>query len=81
MVKHEGAPLGSRTAPVGGSSGGGHPQAPPVAWLAVFMVIAGVTIGAAALITKITLLWIIGGVVLAVGMVLMLTSKVMDQAY
>ncbi len=81
MVKHENAPFGSRTAPVGSAPGGG-PHSSPVAWLAVLLVIAGFTVGAVALIAhNSVLLWIIAAVVLLVGGTLMITSKVMDQAH
>lgn len=82
MTKHDEAPLGARTAPVGGvQAGRAGEHASPTAWVAVFLVVVGLTIGLAALITHLIVLWIIGGVILAVGGILMLTSRVMSMAY
>ncbi len=81
MVKHEDAPFGSRTAPVGSPPGGG-PHSSPVAWLAVTLVVVGFAVGTVALIAHNSLvLWIIGVVILLIGGTLMITSKVMDQAH
>ncbi len=50
-------------------------------WVAVTMIIVGFVLGACALPTHWTVLWILTGVALVVGGVLALVSKIMEQAH
>jgi xanthine/uracil permease len=59
----------------------GHHHGSPGAWLAVFLIIAGFTVGVFALIFASLPLWIIAGVGIVVGAIIALASRIMEQAY
>ncbi|WP_131766815.1 hypothetical protein [Candidatus Protofrankia californiensis] len=63
------------------ASSGGHHKANKGSWTAVFLIIAGFTIGVFALILDSVPLWIGTGVALIVGMITAVTSQIMEQAY
>jgi uncharacterized membrane protein HdeD (DUF308 family) len=58
-----------------------HHKASSGAWAAVFLIIAGFTIGLFALIFHSVPLWIVTGVTLAIGGIFAIASKIMEQAY
>lgn len=63
------------------ASAAGHHHGSPGAWLAVFLIIAGFTVGVFALIFASVPLWIVTGVAVVLGGVVALASGIMDQAY
>jgi hypothetical protein len=63
------------------SSSGGHVAASPGAWIAVFLIVAAFIAGTFALIVGSIALWIVTGVAAVIGIIMALTSKIMEQAY
>jgi hypothetical protein len=60
----------------------GGPQGKAGAWLSVFVILAGFIIGTIALIAhNSVILWIIAGVVLVIGGILTLTSRIMELGH
>jgi hypothetical protein len=59
----------------------GHHHGSPGAWLAVFLIIAGFTVGVFALIFASLPLWIVTGAALVIGGIIALASRIMEQAY
>ena len=69
------------TSASGQSSVGGHHKASKGAWATVYLLIAGFVVGTFALTTSNLVLWIITGVLLVLGGVCALASRIMEQAY
>lgn len=62
------------------SSGGPHGAA--TAWIAVFVIVAAFIIGTVALIANNSvILWIIAGVVMVIGGILAMTSRIMELGH
>jgi hypothetical protein len=64
-----------------GAASGGHHTASKGAWASVYLIIIGFIVGTFALILGNIPLWIIAGVALALGGVMAIASKIMEQAY
>ncbi len=63
------------------ASSSGHHKANKGSWTAVFLIIAGFAIGVFALFAHSVPLWIGTGVVMVVGMITAVASRIMEQAY
>ncbi|MGF7234626.1 MAG: hypothetical protein ACQSGP_06675 [Frankia sp.] len=60
---------------------GAHHRASKGAWLTVYLIIAGFIVGTFALIEHSVVLWIVTGVLLVLGGIFALASRIMEQAY
>jgi fatty acid desaturase len=60
---------------------GEHHRASKGAWIAVLLIVAGFAIGAFALPLDSVVLWIVTGVLLVLGGIMALASRLMEQAY
>lgn len=69
------------TSATGQPSAGGHHKASKGAWVAVYLIIAGFIVGTFALIADSLPLWIATGILLVLGGVVALASRIMEQAY
>ncbi len=58
-----------------------HHSASPGAWAAVILIVTGFTIGVFALVLDSMPLWIATAVVLVLGGIFAMASKIMEQAY
>jgi FtsH-binding integral membrane protein len=59
----------------------GHNRGNAGSWVAVFLIIAGISLGTVALILDSVPLWIATGIALVLGGAMALASRMMEQAY